>query len=86
MPIHAGAGAAGTAVFSNWGWRVTTPTRIAALMGALIGLGTAAALYALRPTNAFTGLEWRIVDARTQAFMGQRKPDPDLVLADAAQA
>lgn len=60
----------------------TTPARVAALMGALIGLGVAAALYALRPTNAFTGLEWRIVDARTQAFMGQRKPDPDLVLAD----
>lgn len=60
----------------------TTPTRVAALMGALIGLAIAAALWALRPTNAFTGLEWRIVDARTQAFMGQRKPDPDLVLAE----
>lgn len=60
----------------------TTPTRIAAAMGALIGLGVAAALFALRPTNAFTGLEWRMVDARTQAFMGQRKPDPDLVLAE----
>ena len=41
----------------------TTPTRIAALMGALIGLGVAAALYALRPTNACNSTRQRAPSA-----------------------
>jgi len=60
----------------------STSPRLAALVGACIGLAVAAALFVARGTGAMTGLEWRLVDARTDHFLGQRAPDPDLVLAD----
>ncbi len=64
----------------------STSPRVAALVGAAIGLAVAAVLFLARGTGAMTSLEWRLVDARTEHFLGQRAPDPDLVLAEVRDA
>lgn len=49
--------------------------------GAAIGLLVAGLLTVLRGTSAFHGIEKRLVDVRTKAYVGTREPDPRIVLA-----
>jgi adenylate cyclase len=48
--------------------------------GAMLGLVVAGLLQLLRGTHAMEALELRLVDVRTRAFVGQRGPDPRIVL------
>lgn len=52
-----------------------------AVFGAGIGALVAGLLWLLRGTSGVQGLELRLVDVRTRAFVGQRGPDPRIVLA-----
>ncbi len=51
------------------------------LVGAGIGLLLAGVLALLRGTSAFEGIEMRLLDVRTKAYVGSRGPDPRIVLA-----
>ena len=53
-----------------------------AVAGAVIGLLVAAALLLLRGTEPIEGLELQLVDVRTRHFVGQRAPDPRIVLVE----
>lgn len=53
-----------------------------ALMGALVGVVVAVLLSVLRGTAPFERVEWAWLDARTRTFVGQRAPDPRIVLAE----
>lgn len=59
---------------------MSTPLRIT--LGALIGVGVGLFLLLARPTGLFESLELRFIDVRTQHFLGQRAPDPRIVLAE----
>src|SRR5690349_826736 len=59
----------------------STAPRVKVLIGAVIGLGVGGALAALRSTGPVTGAEWRLVDARTVEYVGQREADPGVVLS-----
>ncbi len=48
--------------------------------GGALGLLVGLALYALRGSHALETLELRLVDMRTRAFLGDRAPDPRIVL------
>jgi len=50
-------------------------------VGAGIGLLLAGVLSLLRGTAAFDGIELRLLDVRTKAYVGTRAPDPRIVLA-----
>jgi adenylate cyclase len=56
------------------------------LTGVAIGLLVTAGLGALRGTNAFEGLEWRLIDSRTREYLGTSKPDPRIVLATISES
>lgn len=56
-------------------------TRARAILGAGVGVAVAGLLTLLRGTAGVEGLELRLVDVRTRAFVGQREPDPRIVLA-----
>src|SRR5262245_24765732 len=49
-------------------------------LGAAVGLAVGLLLLALRSTTLAESLEARLVDVRTRSFVGQRAPDPDIVL------
>src|SRR5262245_12814402 len=49
-------------------------------LGAAVGLAVGLLLLALRATTLAESLEARLVDVRTKAFVGQRGPDPQIVL------
>lgn len=52
-----------------------------ALVGSLVGLCIGGLLLLARSTSAVDTLELRLVDVRTRAFVGDREPDPRIVLA-----
>ena len=56
-------------------------TRERALFGLLIGIVVAAVFASVRNTAPVKRLEWRLVDARTQEYMGSRPPDDRIVMA-----
>ena len=56
-------------------------TRERALFGLLIGIVVAAVFASVRDTGPVERFEWRLVDARTQAYIGTRPPDPRIVMA-----
>src|SRR5262245_35199331 len=49
-------------------------------LGAAVGLAVGLLLFALRSTTLAESLEARLVDVRTRSFVGQRDPDPRIVL------
>src|SRR5262245_24545016 len=57
-----------------------------ALAGALIGLAVGLIFHGLRSTTAVERLERRLVDARSATYLGDRKPDDDIVLAVVSDA
>ena len=57
-----------------------TPLR--SLLGGLIGLAVGLVLLLLRPTALFETIELKFVDARTKHYVGQREPDPRIVLVE----
>jgi CHASE2 domain-containing sensor protein len=56
-------------------------TRERALFGLLIGIVVAAVFASVRNSGPVERFEWRLVDARTQEYMGSRPPDPRIVMA-----
>ena len=58
-----------------------TTVRAKVVIGLLIGLLCAFVASVLRTTHAIDGMELRVVDARTKAFLGTRPADPRIVLA-----
>src|SRR5687768_14811191 len=58
-----------------------TSTRVRALIGLAIGLAVAVGMALTRETNAVSGMENRLIDARTLAYLDSRPPDPDIVLS-----
>jgi adenylate cyclase len=56
-------------------------TRERALFGLLIGIVVAAVFASVRNSGPVERFEWRLVDARTQAYVGSRPPDPRIVMA-----
>ncbi|MGE0192869.1 MAG: adenylate/guanylate cyclase domain-containing protein [Planctomycetota bacterium] len=59
----------------------STSTARRALAGVLVGLGVTFALAALRQTTGFQRIEGSFLDARTRMCVGDRDPDPRIVLA-----
>src|SRR5262249_22832850 len=59
-----------------------TTARTRVVVGALIGMVVGGAVVGLRHTRPFVGAEWRLVDARTNEYLGQRGADPGIVMAE----
>ncbi|MCA9315511.1 MAG: adenylate/guanylate cyclase domain-containing protein [Planctomycetes bacterium] len=59
----------------------STSTARRALSGVLLGLGVTLLLSLLRGSSGFERVEGSFLDARTRMFVGQRAPDPRIVLA-----
>jgi adenylate cyclase len=56
------------------------------VIGALVGLGIAIVLVGVRATGVLDGIEWRFVDLRTRAAMGETPPDPRIVIAEVRES
>ncbi len=57
-------------------------TSLRSLLGGLIGLGVGLVLLLLRPTALFETIELQFIDTRTKQYVGQREPDPRIVLVE----
>ncbi len=60
--------------------------RARVIVGVLIGLLVAGICSFLRATHAIEGMERQVVDARTNAYIGTRPPDPRIVMAVVEEA
>jgi adenylate cyclase len=58
-----------------------TSKRARLLIGIGIGLAVGAVVALARRTNTVDGLEMRLIDSRTLAYLGKREADPGIVLA-----
>lgn len=63
-----------------------TSTRARVILCAAVGALAATIGTALRSTHAFAAMEGKLVDSRTNAFVGTRPPDPDIVMAVVGEA